>query len=176
MKNKKIKICILFIFILLILVETISIGAYEVSKKNNRDELINKIESKEVKLSTEERETLDLINEYRVQNGLTELKPYYDLYNVAKLKAEDLEQNNYFEHQSPNLGTPFEMLRNNKIQYQIAGENLAGNTTPARAVNAWINSKTHRENILEERFQYTGIYVVDSQIYGKIFVQLFIGV
>ncbi len=68
------------------------------------------------------------------------------------------------------------MLRNNKISYKIAGENLAGNTTPKKAVEAWINSTSHRENILEEDFTYTGIYVIESKTYGKIFVQLFIGI
>ena len=68
------------------------------------------------------------------------------------------------------------MLKSNGIEYKVAGENLAGNITEARAVNAWINSPAHRDNILDESYEYTGICVVESETYGKIFVQLFLGV
>ena len=68
------------------------------------------------------------------------------------------------------------MLKNNGVTYKIAGENLAGSTTPEKAVEAWINSPSHRDNILEDRFEYTGIYVIESPVYGRIFVQLFIGI
>lgn len=151
-----------------------------VSHGKNRQNLTGSrrayIESQSVTLSTEERDTLNLINEYRNENGLESLKPCYELQEVAKLKAEDLVNNNYFAHNSEKLGTPFEMLEANNVDYQIAGENLAGNTTCKRAVNAWINSEAHRDNILEEKYEYTGIYVIDSDIYGKIYVQLFMGV
>ena len=53
---------------------------------------------------------------------------------------------------------------------------MAGNISPEKAVEAWINSPTHKENILEERFAYTGISVVESPVYGRVFVQMFIGV
>ena len=95
---------------------------------------------------------------------------------VAKLKAEDLVYNDYFAHTSAQLGTPFEMLRNNNIDYQIAGENLAGNINCERAVKAWIDSPSHRDNILESRFEYTGICSKDSPVYGRVYVQIFIGV
>ena len=176
LKISKIKVGIFFIVVATILIETITISAYEITKKSDIEEMKNKIESETVEMSTDARKTLDLINEYRNQNGLESLKPYSELQKVAEIKAEDLELNNYFEHNSENLGTPFEMLHANSVDYRIAGENLAGNTTPERAVEAWINSPTHRDNILEERFEYTGIYVIDSEVYGKIFVQLFIGI
>ena len=107
---------------------------------------------------------------------MKELKPYSKLREIAKLKAEDLVHNKYFAHVSPTLGTPFKMLKDNEIDYKIAGENLAGSTTPEKAVEAWIDSTSHRENILEDRYEYTGIYVIESPVYGKIFVQLFIGI
>ena len=113
---------------------------------------------------------------YRIQNGLEVLKPLARLQQTAKLKAKDLVENEYFAHDSEQLGTPFEMLKANQVDYDIAGENLAGNMTPEKAVESWMNSKTHKENILEERFNYTGICVIESPVYGKVFVQLFIGI
>ena len=127
-------------------------------------------------LSKEEKETLNAINEYRRENGLSDLKAISKLQDVAKIKAEDIVENEYFSHNSENLGTPFEMLKDNGVRYKVAGENLAGSTTPEKAVNAWIDSPSHRDNILDEDYDYTGIYDIDSPVYGKIFVQIFLGV
>lgn len=129
-----------------------------------------------VTLSEEEQEVLNLINEQRKQYGLSELKAYGELQRVAKLKAEDIVNNKYFSHTSPNFGTPFEMLQEEGVTYKFAGENLAGNETGAKAVNAWMNSPAHKDNILDEDYEYTGIAVVDSEVYGKVYVQLFMGV
>lgn len=41
------------------------------------------------------------------------------------------------------------MLQANNVVYKIAGENLAGNTTPKGAVESWKNSPTHNNNILD---------------------------
>lgn len=125
--------------------------------------------------SAEEQNILNQINNYRQTNGLNPLKFDRKLQELASLKANDLENNNYFSHTSQNLGTPFEMLKNNTVKYKIAGENLAGNINEEKAVDAWINSPSHRDNILEKDFEYTGISVIQSKTYGKIFVQLFIG-
>lgn len=181
MKISKRKLGILFIFFAFIFIETISFATYQTAvlgEKENSDKIRYKIEieQEETILSQEEQETLDLINEYREQNGITKLKPIANLQKVAKLKAEDLVNNNYFAHNSPKLGTPFELMESQGVEYKIAGENLAGNITANKAVEAWINSKTHRENILEEKFEYTGICVIDSEVYGKVFVQVFIGI
>ncbi len=83
--------------------------------------------------------------------------------------------NIYFSHNSPTYGTPFEMLNSFKVSYKSAGENIAGNSSNSGAVNAWMNSSGHKANILSTNFNYTGIGVVSSSKYGKIYVQMFIG-
>lgn len=181
MKISTIKICILLASIIILFIQSISIATYQTAVLGERNiknvaEIKERVQEDEVYLTKEEQETLNLINEYRKQNGLEELTPLSKLQKVAKIKAEDLVANEYFSHTSERLGTPFDMLEKNDVSYTIAGENLVGNTTPKRAVEAWINSPSHRENILEEEFQYTGIKVIHSPIYGKIFVQLFIGI
>ncbi len=172
MKISKREIGILFIFVMVILIESISWATYQTAVLEDTNQKSRK-EQEEVILTQEEQETLDLINKYRLQNGLNGLKPFSDLQKVAKLKAKDLVENDYFSHTSDHLGNPFEMLKKNGIDYSLAGENLAGNINPQKAVEAWINSPSHRENILESEFEYTGICVVESPIYRKIFVQLF---
>ena len=103
------------------------------------------------------------------------LKVDEEVQRVARIKAEDMVKNNYFSHTSPTYGSPFNMLQSFKISYRTAGENIAGNSSNSGAVNAWMNSSGHRANILNSSFNYTGIGVVNSSKYGKIYVQMFIG-
>lgn len=164
MKISKIKIGILFIFVVIVLIEGISLAGSQVNAAEIREEK---------NLNIDEELTLELINEYRVKNSLKKLISVSSLQKMSKLKADDLSKNKYFSHYSKNLGTPFEMLEKNKIDYKIAGENLARSGNPEEVVQAWINSTTHRQNILEEEYEYTGISVIEDETYGKIYVQIF---
>lgn len=126
-------------------------------------------------LTADEKEVFNLINQQRSSNGLASLKIDEELQRVARIKAQDMVNNNYFAHESPTYGTPFQMMSSFKISYKSAGENIAGNSSNTGAVNAWMNSSGHRANILNSSFNYTGIGVVSSPRYGKIYVQMFIG-
>ncbi|MCI8547494.1 MAG: SH3 domain-containing protein [Bacilli bacterium] len=126
-------------------------------------------------MNSDEKEVFDLINKQRINNGLQALKIDNEVQRVSRIKAEDMVTNNYFSHQSPTYGSPFEMLRSFKISYKTAGENIAANSSNSGAVNAWMNSSGHKANILNNSFNYTGIGVVSSPKYGKIYVQIFIG-
>ena len=126
-------------------------------------------------LSADELEVFNLINNQRTNNGLSSLKIDSEVQNVARIKAKDMVSNNYFSHTSPTYGSPFDMLKNFGISYKSAGENIAGNSNNQAAVTAWMNSTGHKANILNSNFNYTGIGVVSSNKYGKIYVQMFIG-
>ena len=126
-------------------------------------------------LSNDEKEVFNLINSQRTNNGLSALKIDAEVQKVARIKAQDMVDKNYFSHTSPTYGSPFDMLKSFKVSYNSAGENIAGNSSNSGAVNAWMNSPGHKANILNSSFNYTGIGVVTSPRYGKIFVQMFIG-
>ena len=126
-------------------------------------------------LITDEQEVFDLINAERSKSGLATLKIDEELQNVARIKAKDMVDNNYFSHNSPTYGTPFNMIKNFGIKYKAAGENIAGNSSNQGAVNAWMNSSGHKANILSNNYNYTGVAVVSSPTYGKVYVQMFIG-
>lgn len=126
-------------------------------------------------LTADEQEVFNLINAQRTTAGLAALKIDEELQNVARVKAKDMVENNYFSHNSPTYGTPFNMIKKFGITYKAAGENIAGNSTNKGAVNAWMNSPGHKANILSNNYNYTGIAVVSSPKYGKIYVQMFIG-
>ncbi len=125
-------------------------------------------------LTQDELNVFNLINEQRRNNGLSELKIDDDLQNVARIKAQDMVDNNYFAHNSPAYGTPFNMLKSFGVKYKSAGENIAGNSNNKAAVTAWMNSEGHRANILNSNYEYTGVAVVTSPTYGKVYVQMFI--
>lgn len=126
-------------------------------------------------ISKSEQLLLDLINAERAKAGLPALAPDAKLMEIARLKVKDMVDNNYFSHQSPTYGSPFDMMRQFGISFRSAGENIAGNSTEEAAVKAWMNSEGHRKNILNGNFNYTGIGIYNSPKYGKIFVQMFIG-
>lgn len=126
-------------------------------------------------LTADELEVFNLINAQRTKNGLSALKIDAEVQNVARIKAQDMVNNNYFDHNSPTYGTPFNMLNSFKVSYKTAGENIAGNSSNSAAVTAWMNSSGHKANILNSSFNYTGIGVVNGSKYGKIYVQMFIG-
>lgn len=126
-------------------------------------------------LTSDEWEVFNLINQQRSQNGLSPLKIDYEVQRVARIKAQDMVNNNYFSHTSPTYGSPFNMLNNFKVSYRTAGENIAGNLSNSAAVTAWMNSSGHKANILNSSFNYTGIGVINGSKYGKIYVQMFIG-
>ena len=126
-------------------------------------------------LTADELEVFNLINEQRTKNGLSALKINSEVQNVARIKAKDMVNNNYFSHTSPTYGSPFDMLNSFKVSYKTAGENIAGNSSNSAAVTAWMNSSGHKANILNSSFNYTGVGVVNGSKYGKIYVQMFIG-
>ncbi len=125
-------------------------------------------------LTEDEQEFLDLINANREANGLQALEIDSEVQNVARLKAEDLVQNNYFAHNSETYGDIQNMLTTFGVSYSSAGENIAGNSSLSKAVEAWMNSENHKVNILSESYNYTGIAIAESETYGKIFVEVFV--
>lgn len=126
-------------------------------------------------ISEDEQTLLNLVNKARADAGVGPLAFDMELVKVARLKAQDMVKNNYFSHQSPTYGSPFDMMRQFGITFRSAGENIAGNQTVQGAFNAWMNSEGHRKNILNGSFNYTGIGIVSSPTYGKMLVQMFIG-
>ncbi len=130
---------------------------------------------KKATLSEDEQKLLELVNKARADKGLDALVTDENLMKVARMKAKDMVDNNYFSHQSPTYGSPFDMMRQFDNVFKSAGENIAGNKTVEGAFKAWMSSENHKKNILNSGFKVTGIGVENSSTYGKILVQQFIG-
>lgn len=120
-----------------------------------------------------EAEVIRLVNEIRVQNGLKELTPNWELSRVARYKSQDMVDNRYFSHTSPTYGSPFQMIRNFGLSFRTAGENIAyGYRTPQAVVNGWMNSSGHRANILNSSYTQIGVGYVAN---GHYWTQMFMG-
>jgi len=108
-------------------------------------------------------------NLQRQENGLPALKENAELNAAALAKANDMFQNQYFEHMSPAGVDPGELVLNHGYEYIVAGENLLlGNfASEKEAVQAWMDSPGHRANILNNRFSEIGVAVVKGNYNGK---------
>ncbi|MFC2947698.1 CAP domain-containing protein [Virgibacillus sediminis] len=119
-------------------------------------------------------EITDLVNEKRTEEGLAPLTPDTDMDNLALIKAKDMADNDYFDHVSPTLGTPFDLLTAGGIEYTSAGENIAaGRTIAEEVMERWMNSPGHRQNIMNPAYTHIGVGVYHGGNYGSYQVQLF---
>ena len=123
-----------------------------------------------------EKEVFDLTNAERVKAGLPKFKDTYAQLNKSSTaKAQDMNKNNYFSHNSPTYGSPFDMMKQFDVTFNYAAENIAqGQRTPKEVVEAWMNSSGHRANILNKNLNYLGVGFEKGQ--DKFYwVQQFVG-
>jgi len=111
---------------------------------------------------------IELANQERVVLGLQPLKVNNKLVQAAQQKAQDMINKGYFDHISPKGVTPWYWLDKAGYNYLAAGENLAKDFTDSSALhNAWMNSSSHKENILNGKYREIGIAVIEGDINGK---------
>lgn len=120
---------------------------------------------------------VEYTNQYRLQEGKKPLILNDSLTQAALSKAQNMFIDNYWAHISPDGTEPWYFITQSGYEYAHAGENLARDfKDPQSVVNAWIDSPSHRKNILETDFEEIGVAVVDGDIGGvetTIVVQLF---
>lgn len=111
---------------------------------------------------------VDLTNQERTKAGQAPLKESRLLDEAARLKAEDMFKNNYWNHVSPEGTQPWYFFDKAGYVYAYAGENLARNfDTSAGVIAGWMNSPGHKENLLNPNYTDVGIAVVDGILLGK---------
>ncbi len=111
---------------------------------------------------------IELTNQKRKENGLNELQPNQILNQVARAKANDLLHRQYWSHYDPEGRNIKYFLNEFNYTFYVAGENLAKDFySHIDVVNAWMNSPSHRQNILEPRYKEIGVAVVEGNFLGK---------
>ncbi|MDR2504944.1 MAG: CAP domain-containing protein [Oscillospiraceae bacterium] len=108
-------------------------------------------------LVAQEFEVLAMINEERAANGKSQLVMDAELQELARLKSQDMAENNYFAHESPTYGNAADMLKANDYSYSAVGENISHHADIYTSHAALMASSGHRANILNASFTSAGI-------------------
>lgn len=120
---------------------------------------------------------ITLTNNKRTDAGLVSLTEITELDKAAKLKLDDMFASNYWDHKSPVGVQAWDFIKQTGYVYDYAGENLAkGYHDSTATVNAWMDSQTHKDNLLGKNYTETGVAVGSGQLDGKpatLVVQLF---
>lgn len=103
------------------------------------------------------------MNRVRVANGLAPFRDDARLRLAAEDRMSDMLELAYWSHQSPDGHSPFVFVPLRGYRHSRLGENLAsGFETVEVLVASWMESKGHRENILEPAFADVGIAIIDG--------------
>ncbi|MBC2315379.1 CAP domain-containing protein [Listeria booriae] len=117
-----------------------------------------------------DQQVFDITNIFRKRYDAGELVWNERVAEVAFGHSVDMQQNNYFDHDSPKYGSLADRMNQAGIDYQKAAENIASNYLdgPA-AVEGWLNSAGHRKNLFDKSFTDIG-----SGTYRKYYTQNFL--
>lgn len=121
-------------------------------------------------LDAVENQVLSLCNAERAKAGAPALTMESKLRDIARYKAMEMLQYNYFSHNSAVSGkSPFDLANSFGYTYSAFGENIqmsqgknSADVTASYLVTNWMNSPGHRANILNPAFKRMGIGVVFS--------------
>jgi hypothetical protein len=120
---------------------------------------------------------VEMTNQTRAKEGLNTLKVNSELSAAAAAKADDMIKNGYFAHFSPTNVSPWFWIKQNGYNYKYAGENLAMNFSETdQVINGWLNSPSHKANLLNSNYQDIGVAVLCGQVNGQnrvVVVQMF---
>lgn len=133
----------------------------QLAEKKKREEYVGKV--------------LDLVNKERTSRGLKALILDKSLCSAAQKRASEIVSK--MSHSRPNGKECFTVLNEMNISYNYAGENIGGGfSNPESVVSGWMNSKGHRENILDPYFTKLGVgyYEKSDTMYQYYWTQFFI--
>jgi uncharacterized protein YkwD len=114
-------------------------------------------------------QVISSVNTQRKKSGLKELVKNDELMKSSQAKADHLAVNKYFSHVYKENGKRWsDFIKEADYNYSVAGENLAnGFYVTNDMVDAWMESPTHRENILNEGVEETGVGVSYGELNGS---------
>lgn len=116
----------------------------------------------------DQKRLIELTNAERQKMGLSPVSENSSLDKAAALKAQNMFQENYWAHFAPSGKTPWDFILGTGYKFTYAGENLAKNFTSSDdVVKAWMASPTHRDNLLNPKYQDIGIAVEEGMLNGQ---------
>lgn len=148
----------LLIFVILFLFSSIGL---QLLKKSNSAIL-------GIAYSITENDLLSLTNKTRQEKGLNTLSINPTLSAAAYKKAQDMFVKDYWAHYSPDGTSPWFFIKGSGYNYLYAGENLAkGFSRSDDVVSAWMNSQSHRDNMLSDKYSDIGFAIVEGKLLGE---------
>ncbi len=126
-------------------------------------------------LRDDERCLMSLVNGKRIEARLHPLRSSRDLVHLARTKAWDIVHHRYFSHDSPTLGSIYDMVRSAGIPFGRVAENLGRGANVTVVHSRLVTSPGHRRNILSEHHHDAGFGVVAEMHSGVVVVQVFLG-
>jgi uncharacterized protein YkwD len=116
-------------------------------------------------IDEEEEIMLSLINNFREQNGKSRLKVSISLTRAADWMSTDMAANNYFSHTDSMGRSPMKrMVAFKYTDRGYRGENLAaGHHDALSTFTQWIESLSHKQNMLRSQYNVIGI----SRVYSE---------
>ena len=142
----------------------------EGNTSNNTDATINNKFMAEV-----EQAIFNKVNEERTKAGVAPLTYNTTMEKYARIKSQDMGDNNYFSHTDLNGNNITTKMKADGVTYNAWGENIAyisGVTDPTALANQfmtnWMNSQGHKENILSTKFSSigVGVYKIGNKVYA----------
>lgn len=110
--------------------------------------------------ATDEKLMLRLMNWERAEYDKGALSPYAALKPVTRGHSENMAKNNFFSHTDPEGRNPFDRMKAEGVRFSMAGENLSmGYPNVFAAHWGLMNSKGHRENIMQSGFKQADVGV-----------------
>ena len=118
--------------------------------------------------SIDQKTVIELTNIEREKKGLPPVLENEALDKAATAKAANMFSENYWAHFAPSGKTPWDFILGAGYHFTFAGENLAKNFYKSDdVVIAWMNSPTHRDNLLNPHYKDIGIAVVEGVLNGQ---------
>lgn len=102
------------------------------------------------------KEVVRLVNQERTNNGLKPLTIDTNVQAAAQVRAKEIQSS--FSHTRPDGSSYNTALQEQQVSYRGSGENIAwGQQTPEQVMQGWMNSSSHRANILNSNFTSIGV-------------------
>lgn len=166
--NKQMKAISILSAMLLVVIFVFVGLVIDATSSSNSAEVDNEV----VKVINDE-DTLALINKERTDRGISPLVRDTHVQLSAQMKADHMQDNNYYSHDIPGLGYTLTPEMGSEVKKSCkdgaSTENIAKlipDDTPEALVAAWMASAPHKEAILNPEFNITGLAISKSQVYS----------
>ncbi len=130
-----------------------------------------------IESNIDRQRVIELTNKEREKVGLPPVKENSALNQAAQLKAGNMLAENYWSHFAPSVKPRWDFIIGSGYKFAFAGENLAKNFYNSEdVVVAWMNSPTHKDNLLNSKYEDIGIAVTEGVLNGQkttLIVQMF---